>query len=482
MSIDLRNFSCILVPVKKISKNFLSMFISDAASRIIGFFATVYIARLLAAEGFGLISYGLAFLSYALLFANPGLTTIGAREVAKDTHNRRVVDEILGLRILLAIVVFLVLLMCIFIIPGQATTKRIILFYSLSIFPFAILLEFVFQGREEMEYIGISRLFQYGVYIILLFILVRNSQHVIMVPISFLFGYCAAAVFLIFIFLYKYRYIKINFSLGYWRNLLAVSIPVGLATMFGQVYLSLPPIILGIFHTKTDVGFFSASYKIIVMLLIIDRVLYYVFFPILTKQYVRAQERLKDIFSFVVKVLFTTTIPLTVGGIILGERIIHVIYGVEYAGAFTVFRILLLYFLIAPLTTVFGYGLVSINQEKRFFKVITIATVVNVVLIVVLGIYFKGSGTAIALLIGELVSVILMNRELQKFVKFETLRHLLKPTLASLIMALLLFIIRQWHIIVLFLAGIFIYIIILFLIKGFSREEFKELKKVFVEQ
>jgi O-antigen/teichoic acid export membrane protein len=176
------------------------MFISDAASRVIGFFATVYIARLLAAEGFGLISYGLAFLSYALLFANPGLTTIGAREVAKDTHNRRIIDEILGLRIVLATVVFFVLLICIFIVPGHAVTKTVILFYALSIFPFALLLEFVFQGREEMEYIGISRIFQYGVYIIVLFILVRNSQHILMVPISFLFGYCAAAVFLIFIF------------------------------------------------------------------------------------------------------------------------------------------------------------------------------------------------------------------------------------------------------------------------------------------
>jgi O-antigen/teichoic acid export membrane protein len=416
------------------------------------------------------------------LFANPGLTTIGAREVAKDTTNRRIIDEILGLRIVLAIVVFLLLLICIFIIPGHAITKRIILFYSLSIFPFAILLEFAFQGREEMEYIGISRLFQYGIYIIVLFILVRNNQHIMMVPISFLFGYCAAAVFLIFMFLHKYKYIKIKFSLDYWRNLLAISIPVGLATIFGQIYLSLPPIILGIFHTKTDVGLFSAVYKIIVMLLIIDRVFYYVFFPILTKQYVRAQERLKDIFSFVVKALFSITVPLTVGGIILGEKIILVIYGAEYAGAFTVFRILLLYFLIAPLTTVFGYGLVSINQEKRFFKVITIATVVNVVLIVILGIYFKGPGTAFALLIGELVSVILMNRELQKFVKFGVLGHFLKPLFAAIIMGISFVVLYRVYIIFLVIIGAFIYVLALYVLKGFSKKELGDLKKTFIQQ
>jgi O-antigen/teichoic acid export membrane protein len=263
---------------------------------------------------------------------------------------------------------------------------------------------------------------------------------------------------------------------------LAISIPVGLATIFGQIYLSLPPIILGIFHTKTDVGLFSAVYKIIVMLLIIDRVFYYVFFPILTKQYIRAQERLKDIFNFVVKVLLTITIPLTVGGIILGERILFIIYGAEYAGALPVFRILLLYFLIAPLNTVFGYGLVSMNQEKQFFKVITIATVVNVVLIVVLGIYFKGPGAAAALLIGELVSVLFMKRELQKFVKFGVLRYLLRPFFASIIMGISLAVLYRLYIIFLVTIGAFIYVLALYGLKGFSKEELGDLKKTFIQQ
>ncbi|GAI71323.1 unnamed protein product, partial [marine sediment metagenome] len=67
-------------------------------SSSLGFFAIVYIARTLSAEGLGIISYGMAFFTYALLFANPGLTTIGAREIAKNHNNRRIIEEILGLR------------------------------------------------------------------------------------------------------------------------------------------------------------------------------------------------------------------------------------------------------------------------------------------------------------------------------------------------------------------------------------------------
>jgi len=76
--------------MKKVSRNVLSIFFSDGVTRIIGFVATVYIARVLVVEGFGLINYGLAFISYALLFANPGLTIIGAREVDVDRLVERV--------------------------------------------------------------------------------------------------------------------------------------------------------------------------------------------------------------------------------------------------------------------------------------------------------------------------------------------------------------------------------------------------------
>ena len=89
--------------MKKVSRNFLAMFFSDGITRLIGFAATVYIARVLAVEGFGLISYGLAIVSYALLFANPGLTVVGSREVAKTPQDRRFIEEMVGLRIVLAV-------------------------------------------------------------------------------------------------------------------------------------------------------------------------------------------------------------------------------------------------------------------------------------------------------------------------------------------------------------------------------------------
>ncbi len=468
--------------MQRISRNFIALFISDAAGRILGFIAIVYVARLLAAEGFGLVSYGMAFLTYALLLGNPGLTTIGAREIAKVHTNQRVSEEILGLRLCLACSIFVLFVIGLLVVPGQPATKKVILFYLLSLFPFALLLEFVFQGREEMGYIGASRLIQYGIYVILLIVLVKGRHDILRVPLSFFIGYCAAAIFLIAIFLKTYRSIRLRFSWNAWRKLLIVSIPVGLATIFNQFFLNLPPLVLGIVHTKTEVGFFSAGFKIVTMLLIIERIFHYVFFPIIAKQYVTAPEKLSERFRFLTKLLFAMTIPLAFGGIVLATSIIHFIFGAGYEGAITLFRILLLYFVITPINTIFGYGLVAMNQERLFFKVITITSFINLILIVILGVNFKGAGAAAALFVSEMMSIILMKRELRRFVVFESMKYLVKPILASCVMGVVLYVLHLWHIIILVVMGMFIYTLVFYVIKGFSREELMHLKFTFMEK
>lgn len=458
------------------------MFISDGITRLIGFAATVYIARLLAVEGFGLISYGVAFISYALLFANPGLTVIGAREVAKAPQDRRFIEETLGLRLMLTIVIFTIFFVGTRFIPGENTTRQIILVYALALFPFAILLEFVFQGREEMQYIGVGRILQSGVYLALLVLFLKGARDILVVPISFVIGYVISTLFLIVIFLKRYGSLRLRFSFSQWRMILTAAIPVGLAIIFNQVTISLPPIVLGIFETSYEVGIFSAGYKIVFMLLIIERVFYYVFFPILSKQHVQNPEKLKGNFNLLTRFLFALTIPLAIGGLILAPRLINLIYGHAFHGAINVFRILLLYFIIVPINTVFGYGLVAIDQERRFFKVISITALLNTVLIVLLGLRFSVYGAATALCISELASIVLMKRELRKFVRFRALGFVFKPLLASLFMAAGLVLLLQWNLIILMLTGVIVYVAILYVIQGFTRYDVANIKQIFAKK
>jgi O-antigen/teichoic acid export membrane protein len=462
--------------MKKVSRNLFSLFLSDGITRIIGFAATVYIARVLAVEGFGLINYGLAFVSYALLFANPGLTIIGAREVAKAPQDSRFIEETLGLRIMLAILIFAVLIVGTVIIPGDSATKKVIVVYALTLFPFAVLLEFVFQGREEMGYIGGGRILQYAVYLLVLLFFLKHDADVVVVPIGYVFGYVVGAAFLIAVYIKRYRSLRLRFSMSRWRAILTTSIPVGLAVTLNQVTISLPPIVLGIFRTNYEVGIFSAANKIIFTFLIIERVFYYVFFPILSRQHQHNPEKLEGSFNFLTRFLFAVTVPIAIGGMMLAPGIVTMIYGKPFSEAVGVLRILLLYFMLVPVNTVLGYGLIAIDQEKRFSRIIVITATISAVLIVLLGLQFGFYGAAVALLISESVCIVLMGGQLRKFVRFGKAGYILRPLIAAMVMAIIMWVLQGWHIIVLIILGIIVYVAAFYVIRGFSRSDIDNIK------
>lgn len=58
------------------------MTLADIASRLIGFFATAYLARMLGVEKFGEVNLGFTSLSYGLLIINPGLQLYATREIS----------------------------------------------------------------------------------------------------------------------------------------------------------------------------------------------------------------------------------------------------------------------------------------------------------------------------------------------------------------------------------------------------------------
>lgn len=398
-----------------------------------GFIVNAYIARILNVDGFGLINYSLAFLTYLLLFSNMGLTTLGAREVAKNKDDTKIIAEITGTRILLTIFLCTLFLVFLVILPGSLIIKKIILLYILCALPYAFYLDFVFQAREEMEFVGAAKIIQYACFFIFVFLFLKNEKQILSVPISYLCGYITATVFLILIFFKKYGKFYFILEIRNIYSILIAALPIGFATIIYQAVMNFPVISLGIFHSKSDVGIFSAGYKIIFLLLIVERIFYYLFFPILSRQAKQSQAIFEKSFIFFSQLALCITLFITIAGIIFARQIITTIYGTEFLLGAGILRILLLYFLIAPLNTIWGYGLIALNLEKKFFKVIAITSSINLILIII-GVYlFKSTGVACALFISEFLGAILMKKELNSVVKFSLFTFLSKNEIKNIL-------------------------------------------------
>jgi len=69
--------------VQRIAKNTGVLLASQVVSYAIGFFFVMYTARYLGAEGFGVLSFALAFTGIFGVFADLGLRQLTVREVAR---------------------------------------------------------------------------------------------------------------------------------------------------------------------------------------------------------------------------------------------------------------------------------------------------------------------------------------------------------------------------------------------------------------
>ncbi len=70
--------------IQRIAKNTALLSISQILVYILTFFYTIYIARYLGVEGFGVLSFALAFSGIFSIFADLGLNTLTVRELSKN--------------------------------------------------------------------------------------------------------------------------------------------------------------------------------------------------------------------------------------------------------------------------------------------------------------------------------------------------------------------------------------------------------------
>src|SRR6266705_3315310 len=125
--------------MRRLSRNFFSIILSDIGRRLLGFFAVAYLARKLGAADFGVINIGFTVLSYAMMISAGGLTVLGTREAARGEISM-LVNRVVGARLVNSTVGFFVIAFVVLLVPG-AVVPKVILLFCCSLIPNAFLLD-----------------------------------------------------------------------------------------------------------------------------------------------------------------------------------------------------------------------------------------------------------------------------------------------------------------------------------------------------
>jgi O-antigen/teichoic acid export membrane protein len=468
-------------------KNFVTLFIGDALNYLLNFVATIYLARNLEVSNFGKISFAFAFFSFSSFITNLGLISIGTRDIAQrlKMHNTDAestyISNVINLRQVLALITFILLLVTSLLIHKPMPIKLLIILYGLSLFPFALLMEWAFFGWEKMDFITIERVLVALSYLMLVLFFVRGSNQLSIIPIVFLVSNLVGALFLFFTYRYHrklhstnspHRY-KLSINFKDWLHLIKTALPFGIGAILIQFPTNFNTIFLGMIKPDIQVGLFSAAYKFLVFILIFDRVMNNTTFPIISRYYVQGSDKLSEVLNRLAKLVLIVSIPICVGGFLLARGITNLIYGSVYEQSFPIFQILIWFFLVTILNSLYTSTLIAGHKNKEYIKAIGFGALANIVLNIVLVPIISAFGTAIALVVGELVTLILLTQLIKPIahIKFKII-NIIKPIFATIVMALCIWLLHtKLSIIPLVVISALVYIAVILLIKGISKSD-----------
>ncbi len=418
--------------MKRPLRNLLSLAWSDLGSRAIGFFITVYLARVLGPAAYGLVGVGFAVLGHAQLLSSPGMQVVEARNAARPgVMDAARFGGVVSLRFILAVCVLLSGAGATLLLPLDAQTTAVILWSLMVLLPLALAPDWFLQGRERMGMMGLARVLGYAVYGAAVWLLVRSPEDAPMAQAAYGAGTLATALALWIVVRKDFGLPRFTVDTALWRSILRENLPVGIAMFVGQQVMNLPPILLAAAHTTTEAGVYTAALKLVFLLLALDRVLNALLLPALTRVRATRPADLPHVAELVARTVAALAALIVVPGMFIAPLMMQMVFGSAYAGAGTIARILLIYVGLTLVNSVAVCLLLAAGKERVYSRAMIAGSAALAGAMLVFTPWWGPVGTALGAVLGELVTVILMIRHASQEAPAFTRATVLRPLIAA---------------------------------------------------
>jgi O-antigen/teichoic acid export membrane protein len=398
--------------MKPLVRNISSLISGDMAVRMIGFAITVYLARVLSPDGFGMFGIGLAVLGHMQLIASPGVQFIETRNIAADANPMAVrIGGVLTIRITIATLLALVAGSLLPYLVSPPELASCILLSLLSLFPLALFVDWVLQGKEDFIPLSAARVGGYAAYAAAVFVLVRSFSDVLYAPMAFFIGNIVTAAALLARMSSRYGPPRIGWNPSLWKDIVVQNAPTGAALYFGQLVFNLPPLVIGYFLGTHETGLYTAATKLVFLLLMSDRALNAVLLPALTRVLADRPDDVPDLLTLMLKLIWLIGVPVALCGILLAPVAIGIVFGEAYSASTIVTQVLLVYVGLTLMSSIAVCTLIATKNEGAYVRTIITGSAVLTIAVLILTPIWGITGAAVGATVGEGVSVVLLARQ-----------------------------------------------------------------------
>lgn len=471
--------------MQRITKNISVVTLAQILNYILAFFATMYAARYLGVENYGVLSFASSLTSILGVCMDLGLNTLTIREVARNKLlAAEYVSNTILLKVILSILTLGVITSIVNIIGYNDQTRIVI--YLLAFFTVfsAIYQVFyaIFQANQKMEYQS-AGVILYSILLLGGVLTVINLKGtVIGIATVYAIGGASVLVYAFLMFYLKFSMPKLQFNPSTWKSMLKESWPFAISGISYNLYTSLDTVILSFIKGQTAVGLYTASYRLILVLIFIPTIFNTAIFPLMSKYYVDSKETLLFTFEKLFKLMFMVGLPIGVGTVFIANKVILLIYGSAYLSSTIALQILIWSAVLMFARSPFERLLESSNRQIIITKALIIGVIFNVILNLIVIPVYSYIGASVVTVLTDIIVFILLYRSIKGIgITFSkgTKLSLIKIVVASAVMGVSLNYFSELNIFLLVALGALIYLGIILVLKIFDENEINMIRSIF---
>lgn len=387
------------------AKNFISLGSLQIVNFLLPLLLTPYLVRVLGIENFGLIALSQAVISFFMIMTDYGFNLTATRAIAISRTDKKVVGTIfnqaISTKLMLTAAGLLLLAGGLLLLQVSVESIKLYLFTYMMVVGQAMLPLWFFQGMEDMKYITFFSLFTKLVSVFLILLFVKHENDYIYVNLFHGIGTIVAGLF-------SFYLIKKKFNIGFTfttsiKQQLKEGWHIFTSNFMINIYMSSNIIILGLFAGKEVVGYFSVAEKVINATRQLLVVFFQVTYPQVCNLAVNTQDLLRSFFKRIFIPFIALILIASAGIFLLSDYIVLFFTGQFNPNISLLLRILSFVPFIVALNIPANQLLLAYNQKKVYSNVFVVCSVVNVLINSILSYYYQATGTAIAIVMTEIL-------------------------------------------------------------------------------
>ena len=397
-----------------LARNVLLTTTTLVAARVValaaGVVALSLASRYLPVGSFGALSAGMAYASLFAVMTDLGLSTVATREISRSPeHERRVLGNVLGMGMVLAVLaVALGLLAMNLVYPGagNAATRLAIEILLVQVFaaPITGAARAFFIARQRGYLIACGDVALAAGMAVFTAAAVAGDLGYRAVVIAIAGGYVAQALTMAAIALAAG--VRVRYHHRTAISLMKVALPLGGVLLLNYLYFRLDVLLLSWMKSDVDVARYGLAYRVIEGLMVLPSYLMLALFPSIARSE-GDSGRLAAVVGAAVAGLEATALLVTALVSILSPELVVVLGGSKYAAAAPVLAILSAALGLSYIAGAYGNALIALGHQRRLFWLGVGPLAVNLLVNLVLIPPFGPTGAATAVVISELLGLLL---------------------------------------------------------------------------